>query len=306
MTTKTTIKLSAAFTDTTLPKDRLDPVLPDAGALLLVDFMHPALSAPIAGVPAHAATIENLAKTQAAAAGASMDTVTVGRANFATTADGLMERTTKGGLHVAHKQGASGYDPGNAYWQITLPAALKTYILANTVASGATGGHKFYASVWQRFTRARVGGIGNNRTHSFEFNSDQGGPSSNYLGFFGGDDPSPTSAPSRAANVDAVGPNLVNLEIPGAWNGIKPPAANNMWGGLLLNGPGADMYNFTADLRRQHPSKVVYRVYLEDLTVSGRTYAQVDALDFQQYTKDVMTPGGRFYGDTWTDPTTLG
>ena len=59
-------------------------------------------------------------------------------------------------------------------------------------------------------------------------------------------------------------------------------------------------------MRRGKPSRAVYRMYIEDLTVSGRTYAQVDAIDYAQFTKDVLTVGGRYYGDTYTDPTTLG
>jgi hypothetical protein len=41
------------------------------------------------------------------------------------------------------------------------------------------------------------------------------------------------------------------------------------------------------------------------LTVSGRTYAEVDAIDHALYTREVLTPGGRYYGDTYTDPATL-
>lgn len=47
------------------------------------------------------------------------------------------------------------------------------------------------------------------------------------------------------------------------------------------------------------------RAYVEDLTVSGRTYAEVDAIDHALYTKEVLTPGSRYYGDTFTDPATI-
>jgi hypothetical protein len=40
-------------------------------------------------------------------------------------------------------------------------------------------------------------------------------------------------------------------------------------------------------------------------TVSGRTYEQVAAIDQALYTKEVLTAGGRYYGDTYTNPTTI-
>lgn len=52
-------------------------------------------------------------------------------------------------------------------------------------------------------------------------------------------------------------------------------------------------------------SWIFRRLYLEDLTVSGRTYDQVAAIDQALYTKEVLTAGGRYYGDTYTNPTTI-
>lgn len=49
---------------------------------------------------------------------------------------------------------------------------------------------------------------------------------------------------------------------------------------------------------------MIYRVYIEDLTVSGRTYAQVDSIDFALW-QAAFAAGGKFYGDTYTDPSTL-
>jgi len=40
-------------------------------------------------------------------------------------------------------------------------------------------------------------------------------------------------------------------------------------------------------------------MYLEDLTVSGRTYADVDALDNALYT-EAFGAGGAYSGDTYT------
>lgn len=52
-------------------------------------------------------------------------------------------------------------------------------------------------------------------------------------------------------------------------------------------------------------SRVLYRWYLEDLTVSGRTYAEVLAADYALY-QQAFGVGGRYYGDTLpTDPSTI-
>lgn len=51
-------------------------------------------------------------------------------------------------------------------------------------------------------------------------------------------------------------------------------------------------------------SRIIYRARIEDLTVSGRTYEEVEAIDFALYTA-AFAVGGKFYGDTYTDPTTF-
>lgn len=54
----------------------------------------------------------------------------------------------------------------------------------------------------------------------------------------------------------------------------------------------------------QAPSWILYRAYLEDLTESGRTYAEVDAIDTAEYVK-AFNPDGRYHDDLWTPPATL-
>jgi hypothetical protein len=51
----------------------------------------------------------------------------------------------------------------------------------------------------------------------------------------------------------------------------------------------------------QQGRRVLYRAYIEDLTVSGRTYAQVQALDYALW-QAAFAPGGRYAGDTFTPP----
>lgn len=63
--------------------------------------------------------------------------------------------------------------------------------------------------------------------------------------------------------------------------------------------------NSYLDAKSNSAAQVFYRFYLEDLTVSGRTYDEVDALDAAAFTT-AFAPGGRYYGDTVpTDPNTV-
>jgi len=57
-------------------------------------------------------------------------------------------------------------------------------------------------------------------------------------------------------------------------------------------------------LTNQCPSDIFYRGYCEDLTVSGRSYADVDALDKALWDA-AFAAGGRFAGDTFTAPSTF-
>jgi hypothetical protein len=52
------------------------------------------------------------------------------------------------------------------------------------------------------------------------------------------------------------------------------------------------------------PSFILYQYYLEDMGASGRTYAQIKAIDDQLFA-EAFAPGGKFHGDTWSSPATL-
>jgi len=57
-------------------------------------------------------------------------------------------------------------------------------------------------------------------------------------------------------------------------------------------------------LLNKSASGIFYKLYIEDLTVSGRSYEQVDAIDFALYTS-AFSAGGKYYGDSFTDPATI-
>lgn len=81
-------------------------------------------------------------------------------------------------------------------------------------------------------------------------------------------------------------------------NGVTgAPSTFQLGAGMLSSYTGATY-------RNKQNSVILYRAYIEDLTVSGRTYAEVDALDYALY-QAAFAAGGRYFGDTYTDPVTL-
>ncbi|MCB4842518.1 hypothetical protein LHV18_18025, partial [Providencia rettgeri] len=59
---------------------------------------------------------------------------------------------------------------------------------------------------------------------------------------------------------------------------------------------------YSYSLKHTLPAWIFYRAYIEDLTVSGRTWDEVNAIDKAMYEKEVISVGGRYFGDTFTAP----
>ena len=266
----------------------LDPILPDAGALMLIDPMHPS-SQWASGVPASATVLENIAIDQASAVLPGLTStelspvMTIG-SGFVSDGN-LLERSTKGGLHFARKAAASNV---LASADIGFTTAFKT---------GASGlalltAHHIYVSLWARMTYA------SDYSSSNPLNCRFGG-SWQMFGFFTrtgtGDTVYPTDSrrigyrAEGATNLSTtLAPLIQNVEVSSFTTNATCNAA---WSGISASG--------------REPSFVFYRFYMEDLTESGRSYADVDAIDYEMFTRDVKTDGGRYYGDTFTNPATL-
>lgn len=294
------LNLPSAFTDTTLPKIQPDPVMPQAGALWLMERAHPADTAPFAlPAVAQSAAVTNLAWKQAMEAlGQGSQTSLAGTFSLGSGAQGSglakTEMTARGGVHQITSQAS---DPGSqANGRFLLPTALREFLYANPT-------HKIFLSVWGRITRPYVTTT-NAQTAWAEFVSTTSG-TSNLRAILRTPSTNGVNASGNAGRAipNAVGPGLANAMTDG-WLGTAPSAASGLRANVGVLGVG-ELYNYTAPIRQSHASRVIYRVYGEDLTLSGRTYAQVDALDQAEYTKQVLTAGGRYYGDTFTDPATI-
>jgi hypothetical protein len=210
---------------------------------------------------------------------------------------GKLERTAKGGLHGIVSQ-ATALAAGDGFMP-TLPTAIRAYLAANT-------GHAFYVSYWDRITRINAGNISavGAYTHGVVGNT-----SADFLGTQRAD-LWQVSNPNAAVienkhGANAVGPRHGAAGLPAnasTMKTVKVYQAGPSWGA-----PANSINNAAIATRNNNwPSFVAYRFTLEDLTVSGRSYAQALAADTAEYTKQVLTAGGRYYGDTTpTDPATI-
>lgn len=271
----------------------VDPI-ESIGSLFLVDPTHPA-STMGSGVPTNGQPVTNLLNAQAMAiVGADVPGAWVipSPSGF-NGVKGRLERTTKGGIHSVPSPTLADSSV-DGYIRAATP--LEEYVRLNP-------GHAFYLSIWKRVTKAQtVGPTPGSRPGFSAKISKFTSPSANVLVGLSSQD-APALGVRRPSSLQPVGPFLQNGAA-SAWQAGAPPAQGDIVVQPLVLSPGRSM-NYTDAMSREQEGRIVYRAYIEDLTVSGRTYAQVDAIDYALYTKEVLTPGGRYYGDTWTDPTTL-
>ncbi|WP_458116961.1 hypothetical protein [Arthrobacter sp. D2-10] len=284
--------LPTTFTDVSLPVLRDDPVLSN-GSLLLLDPSHPA--APwAAGVPASGSLLNNVASAEAESllSGDLRPTLSY-TPSMNDGVKGKMERTGKGGLHTIISRSTPLASGDGA--SILMAPAVENYLAANK-------SHAFYLSFWDRMTRVNGGTVGSNGVIQYGVVAND---TNNLLAAFRADVWfifGSTGGNRMAPN--AVGPRLGNAQVDAGKATIN--AANINSAGPIWGAPAASYNNAVLSSRNGHwPSFAFYRFYLEDLTVSGRTYGEVDAIDNAEHTKQVLTPGGRYYADTFTDPTTI-
>lgn len=284
--------LQMSFTDTSLPViDLTDRVL-TAGSLLLIEPNHS--SNPwAAGVPANNAQLPNIAWQRAKAIIGAGDALSLGAVfvNNAQAADALFERTPKGGLHGIYSQ--VNNTNANRGALVQAGATIRDYVYNNRA-------HRFYFSLWSR--RTRLAQTAGNTKFPRNVSVSDSAVFSNRM--FGVDPAGLFANGGTGSRLTAGGTNVLGNQMlsADASNFSNAPTSNaatlvgvQTWGNF---GSGTTAWaNVSA-------SDVFYRAYLEDLTVSGRSYAVVDALDFAQW-QAAFAVGGRYNGDTFTDPATF-
>ena len=275
-----------------------------AGSLLLLDPTHPSGCWP-GGVGPSGSTLRNvLWKKAQAIYGAGTEANLAATLNYAgmAGATGLLERSTKGGLHALVSQAPSLVTANNIpYTRININAEMRKWLFQNPT-------NDLYISVWGRVTRAyKFGPVDETYTGL-------GGTALVELATGGGNQRlvlgQKTTVQNELGKLSnseiAAGPAFMN-GASGAWL-TNPALETSIFSSLL--GVGNTGVNNTyasgaSTAKTRWPSWVVYRVYVEDLTVSGRTYQQVHDIDYALYEKHVLSEGGRYFGDTWTSPAVL-
>lgn len=266
------------------PAPIVDSNLFTTGSLLCVEPGHP--TNPWAnGVPAHGDSVPNLCASQAqATVGSAVATMTF--QNTIAAGEGIVERSAKKGLHVAES-----WTGGVSNHRVLLLAlaSLRSYLDANT-------GHKLYLSTWGRFTRMPDPSLTTAINHAAIV-----GATGTRLGV--GMVPSGPTLSGTPSSSDARRLGFtVDSTAPGAFQAI---AADGVPASGFTTPHGSTVFGVgPAGSSQVHKSAgyLLWRLYVEDLTVSGRTYAQVKDIDAAYYAQEVLATTGRYYNDTYTAP----
>ena len=284
-----------AARNTSAPKIITRDKIESNGSLFLFDGNHP--FGAFAGLPAQNAAIPNVLANKAAAllgvpesaVGLVAAGVTVNSAYWKS------ERTAKGGVHGIITQ--AGGQVGSPRYLIRATVAIRDYVVANPA-------HKYYVSIWSRVTRQSLKPSSQSPMHFI------GASTANGLFNFESGLPSPLSgATVLGRKPDPLVGDLPAQPLAVPYNRFGSIAVQGFTGSGVLANSNISMIVGTADAWEggtvnQAPSRIIYRGYMEDLTASGRDYAEVEAIDYAMF-KEAFGVGGKFYGDTYTNPATL-
>lgn len=262
----------------------------NAGSLILIDPAHPVTPWP-AGVPS--GSVPNLAAPLAAlTVGAGAETLPV--TNTITAGSGLVERTGKGGLHVIMSKTAS---VASQVLTLELTTALMTYLNANP-------GHSLFLSVWGRTTRARTVGSGPSAIPLVGLRSTSTSVFTPWIGLYHASSGNVATDPGTS-NTNYIGRTVGTLTAGlGSFRADLGITSRGASWASTLNTRFAELGNALSTVTNHAPSQILYAACLEDLTVSGRSYIEASQLDAALY-EQAFGAGGRYAGDTFTDPATL-
>jgi hypothetical protein len=264
-------------------------------------------------VPADGSTVPNLAWKQAQAligsGTQSSLAALVARSAAITGSLGLLERSSKGGLHLLLS--AATAPSGGQGFAIRPPQGAVDWMVANP-------NHAYYFSVFMKRTR-----FGNAFGNILGASLNAAPSDTEVFASIAPDGTSPTTSGKRTgyrrtrtywrpAQDAAVTPPfsqaiMANVGISGytgtpAITGATAQAQMKLFGGGRL-GPFADV---VAGM----PSSLLWSAHWVDLTAAGLTYADMDAIEYAEFQKQCLNAavggvGGRYFGDTYSDPATI-
>lgn len=272
---------------------KYDPIEDSNGSLFLWD----AGRQPFSVTPANGTVLPNLLDDFDNAAGKAF-VVSKGSATVNNDYANI-ELTQKKALHFIVSQTYPNDIPGEAFWGILGDSALMAHIYAQIINNP-----NLYISFWIRGTRKgqdRSGKFGpmlsyvkdNNTNSAFYMTSKNLKPEvangsisvSNLPNYLGASD-------SFLAN-NSFQMNIRSYN----YQPVNPDSRFFLGSGIY--GPWS-----TELALNESPSYALYRIYIEDLKLSGRTFEQVKAIDDAEFAK-AFGSGGRFSGDTWSNPASV-
>ena len=275
---------------------KYDPIESRNGSLFLWD----AGLNPLSGTPAIDATIPNLLSEYTPSTGKSL---VLKRGLFSETNHNAYirrELTSKGGIHFIVAQAYSGATNVPLHNTLQANAALQEALRSNVMGANPN----LFISMWTRLTRVAPTGssVGvsaytisgaTKGNAAFYKQADE----SNFVVSAG----STSISHLNKANTDSSTVGLPNQNVMNLKGYLGTGVLSDSIARLLIAGfddPWGGSY------ANKSPSVALYRIYVEDLTLSGRTYAEVKAIDDAEFAKAFVS-GGRFYGDTWSNPATV-
>lgn len=279
-----------------------DPIESREGSLFLWD----AGLSPLSSMPAIGASLPNLLSEFANADGKEFTFAKGGTSQAEHDSYLKRELTAKGGLHwIASQSRATDLPTGGTYFGVKANTALKTHMANNIM--GATP--SIFISIWDSVTRYVTKATGYAPLLAYVNNN-----TTNIAAYLQSDKTViALGVPSPYPSVSKLGLTCLNANIQNNPNFYQ--ANINRYGGTgittsndLFIGTGQiPPYSGFIAANQAHnasPSYALYRIYIEDLSLSGRTFDQVRAIDEAEFIK-AFGVGGRFYGDTWSDPATI-
>lgn len=297
--------LDSEVTDTSLPILYPDPGM-SPGTLFLFDAAH-SQNGLTAGVVPTSGTFPNIARDTASAAlnkSASLLDWTAEYVRSAGDASFKVERTAKGGVHAVSSQ--VGQTAGADYWRIMPLSDLRQSLL------DAVPGSALFAINWYIITRLGIT-TGNSGPQSMMHMVNSASSTANYLYFTSFDRFQP-SAIGFMRGPTALGPaNTPAMTHVGAsaWTNSKPASLATFYVTPAVLGRETAWAGFNTN---KAPSLILYRSKIEDLSKTkranngaGGTFAEEAAAALaieQALFTAAFAAGGKFYGDTWSDPAT--
>lgn len=284
------ITLDLAFDDgDRLPLVITEPILVP-GSLLLIDPGHPwdPITSARISTPA-----PNLAHEYAAAmVGYSCDRFSLGGIMVQEGSSTLVasELTGKGGLHlVAASSSFAGAKIG-----IDAADVLAGYL-------NSSYDHDMFVGMSHRITRAATGA--GHRAYSAATQID----ARSLWAFDASGDLPPSGAPARIG-YDRTG--VADTATGVAYRAVGTRRIHSTYGTFTAPFDEIELAkagrnsNWEVSAATVQPSWILYSLYVEDLTISGRSFATVNAI-FKDRHDALFAAGGRYADDTWTDPATL-